>query len=95
MIIEREPISMTESLKYIAEKKDSEADVKKFIKKFIKLKPEKAKELREKLSSLEMLKLKPEHHELLDKVLDAVARKKMALDEDEAKKILDIVGEFR
>ncbi|MCX6749572.1 MAG: hypothetical protein NTW17_02390 [Candidatus Pacearchaeota archaeon] len=101
MIRYREPLSMTESLEYIEDEKDSEAEVKKFVKKFVKLKPEEAKKLREKLLSLGLLKLKqeyiskvidmlPEDSESLNKIFTDVS-----LDEDEAKKILDIVDEFR
>ncbi len=92
---------MTESLEYIEDEKDSEAEVKKFVKKFVKLKPEEAKKMREKLSSLGLLKLKqeyiskiidilPENFESLNKIFTDVS-----LDEDEAKKILDIIDEFR
>ncbi len=92
---------MTESLEYIEDKKDSEADIKKFIKKFIKLKTEDAKKLREKLSSFGLIKLKqesiskiidvmPENHEGLNKIFTDVG-----LDEDESKKILDTIEEFR
>jgi DNA-directed RNA polymerase subunit F len=101
MIRYREPLSMTESLKYIADEKDSEAEIKKFIKKFVKLKPEEAKKLREELSALGLLKLKqeyiskiidilPENFENLNKIFTDVS-----LDEEESKKILDIIDEFR
>ena len=94
---------MTESLEYIEDSKDKdgEADIKKFIKKFVKLKPEEAKKLRGKLTALELMKLKdetvvkiidifPEDHESLNKIFVD-----MNLDEDEAKKILDILEEFK
>jgi len=101
MIKYGEPLSMAESLEYIEDSKDGEADIKKFIKKFIKLKPEEARKLREKLSSLGLLKLKreyaskvidimPENAENLNKIFTDVG-----LDEDEAKKILDTIEEFR
>jgi len=101
MIKHREPLSMTESLEYVEDKKDSEADIKKLIKKFVKLDPETAVKLREKLSSLGLLKLKqeyiskvidimPENHENLNKIFTDVV-----LDEDESKKILDAIKEFR
>ncbi|MGC9309502.1 MAG: RNA polymerase Rpb4 family protein, partial [Candidatus Nanoarchaeia archaeon] len=38
-----------------------------FIKEFVKTKPEKAKEIREKLEKLDMLKLKPRH---ITKIID-------------------------
>ena len=101
MIRYREPLSMTESLEFIEDKKDSEADIKKFIKKFVKLKSEDAKKLREKLSLLGLLKLKqeyiakiidimPENQENLNKIFTDVG-----LDEDESKKILETIEEFR
>lgn len=101
MIKYREPISMTESLEFIEDKKDSETEIKKFIKKFVKLKPEEGKKLREKLSSLGLLKLKqeyiskivdlmPENQESLNKIFIDIS-----LDEDESKKILDTLKEFR
>ncbi|MDP3992334.1 MAG: hypothetical protein U1B79_01245 [Candidatus Pacearchaeota archaeon] len=101
MIKYREPLSMTESLEYIEDKKDSEADIKKFIKKFVKLKPEEGRKLREKLSSLGLLKLK---HESISKVVDIMPENQenlnkiftdVGLDEDESKKILDTIEEFR
>jgi len=101
MIKQREPLSMTESLEYIEDTADSEAEIKKFIKKFVKLKPEEAKKIREKLNALELIKLKseyiakiidimPEDPENLNKVFTDVS-----LDEDETKKILDVLGEFK
>ena len=101
MIKHREPLSMTESLEYIKDKKDSEADIRKMIKKFVKLDFETAIKLREKLSSLGLLKLKqeyiskvidimPEDQESLNKIFTDVV-----LDEDESKKILDAIKEFR
>ena len=92
---------MAEALEYVEDKKDSEADIKKLIKKFVKLKPEEAKKLREKLSSLGLLKLRqesiskmidvmPENQENLNKIFTDIS-----LDEDESKKILDAIGEFR
>lgn len=101
MIRYREPLSMTEALEFVEDKKDSEADIRKFIKKFMKLKPEDAKKMREKLATLGLLKLKqeyiakiidimPENQENLNKIFTDVG-----LDEDESKKILDTIEEFR
>ena len=92
---------MTESLEFVEEKRDSEADVKKFVKKFIKQKPEEAKKLREKLDSLGLLKLKPEY---IAKIIDIMPENQenlnkifsdINLDEDETKKILESIEEFR
>ncbi|MEK6840349.1 MAG: hypothetical protein AABX79_00120 [Nanoarchaeota archaeon] len=101
MIKYREPLSMAEALKYIEDKKDSEADIKKLIKKFVKLSPEEAAKLRKKISSLGLLKLRqesiskiidimPENQENLNKIFADIV-----LDEDESKKILEAVKEFR
>lgn len=101
MIRYREPLSMAESLEYVEDKKDSEADIKKLIKKFVKLKPDEAKKIREKLSALGLLKLKQEY---ISKVVDIMPENKeslnkiftdVSLDEDEAKKILDAIEEYK
>ncbi len=107
MIKYREPLSMTESLEYIDDVKDkesekeSEGDIKKFIKKFVKLKPEEAKKLREKLTGLNLLKLKQEY---ISKIIDIMPEDSdslnkiftdVNLDEDESKKVLETIEEFR
>lgn len=94
---------MAESLEFIEETKEgeSEIDMKKFVKKFSKMDPKDAKKLREKLSELNLLKLKqeyiskvidvfPENQEDLNKIFTDVS-----LDEDESKKVLDTIKEFR
>ena len=85
---------MTESLDYIEDdEKGSGAE--------IKLSSSDAKELRKKLSDLNLLKLKqeyiseiidilPENQENLNKIFTDVS-----LDEDESKKVLDVIKEFR
>ena len=101
MIKYREPLSMTESLEYIGDSGENEIEVKKFVKKFVKLKPAEAKKMREKLAALGLLKLKaenisniidilPEDQEGLNKIFTD-----MSLDEDETKKILETIEEFR
>ena len=101
MIKYKEPLSMTDALEYVEDKKDSEADIRKLIKKFVKLNPEVAVKLREKLSSLGLLKLKQEY---ISKVIDIMPEDQenlnkiftdVVLDEDESKKILDTIREFR
>ena len=95
---------MAESLEYIEEQKeesDAETDIRKFIKKFTKIKPEEARSIREKLVALGLIKLKgeyiakiidimPETQEDLNKIFTDVG-----LDEDETKKILDALAEFK
>jgi len=98
MIKTKELLSMAEAIEYI-DKADS-TDVKGFIKKFTKLKPKEAKELRKKLEEWNMIKLRteqivkiidllPENQEDLNKIVD------VSLDEDETKKILETVKEFK
>ena len=92
---------MAEAIEYIKKDKDSETDVIGFINKFVKMKPAEAKEMREKLVALNLMKLKteyivkiidllPENQEELNKIFVDVS-----LDEDEIKKILDIVKEYK
>jgi DNA-directed RNA polymerase subunit F len=101
MIKESTPLSMTESLKYIGKDRDSETDVRNFMKKFVKIKPEKAKELRKKLEELDLIKMKPEY---IVKIIDLMPEDKeslnkiftdVGLDEDETKTILGAIEEFR
>jgi len=101
MIKHTMPLSMAESTEFIGDSKDSEAELKKFVKKFVKIKADKGKELRKKLEELNLMKVKssdiakvidllPEDAESLNKIFNDVS-----LDEDETKKILETVGEFR
>ena len=98
MIIDNQTLSMAEVLEYT---KDKESDVVKFISRFTKFTPEKAKELRSKLEGLELMKVKPEH---ISKIIDLVPANQedlnkifmgVSLDEDESKKILDTIKEFK
>ncbi|MFQ5531043.1 MAG: hypothetical protein ACE5ES_00345, partial [Candidatus Nanoarchaeia archaeon] len=72
-----------------------------FLKKYISLKPEKAKELRKKLEDLDLMKIKPEH---IVKIIDLIPEDSedinkiftdVGLDEDETKKILETVKPFK
>jgi DNA-directed RNA polymerase subunit F len=90
---------MAEASEYLD--KDSGTDVKGFIKKFTKIKPDKAKELRKKLEELDLLKIKEGH---IAKVIDLLPDtaedinkifSDVGLDEDENKKILETVKEYR
>ena len=95
------PLSMAESTEYLGEEKDSEIELKKFIKRFVKLDEEEAKKMKVKLESLNLIKVKLEH---ISKIIDFLPEDAeslnkiftdVSLDEDEAKKILDIVKEFK
>lgn len=101
MIKNNEFLSMVETMGYIKGDRDSESEIKNFIKKFAKLKPKEAREMRKKLEELDLLKLKedhavkiidmmPENQENLNKIFTDVS-----LNEDEAKQILDIIKEFK
>ena len=98
MIKTNEALSMAEAMEYVG--KEDSSEVKGFIKKFTKMKPKEAKELRKKLEDLDMMKLRteqivkvidllPENQEDLNKIVD------VSLDEDETKKILETIKEYK
>ena len=100
MINNYESLSIPELLEYI-KKSEGNEKLSKFIKKFTKLKLKEAQKLREKLQNLELMKLKseqitkiielmPENQEELNKIFVDIK-----LDEDESKKVLETVKEFR
>ncbi|MEK6926747.1 MAG: hypothetical protein AABW50_05725 [Nanoarchaeota archaeon] len=99
MINNAEALSMPEAAEYID--KDSRGEVLTFIKKFTKLKPKEAQDIRRKIISLDLMKIDeksiskiidilPENEEELNKIFWG-----MSLDEEESKKILDIIKEFK
>ena len=99
MILNREALSMAEANKYID--KDTGSDVKGFVKKFVKIKPDKAEELHKKLQELDLMKIKEEN---IAKIIDILPENvddlnkifsDFGLDEDEIKKILDTVKEYQ
>jgi len=101
MITNTKPLSMAETLEYTEREKDSGEELKKFVKKFVKIKPEKAKELRKKLEALDLIKVKPEH---IVKIIDLLPENQgnlnkifsdVSLEEDESKKILQTIEESR
>jgi len=92
---------MAESLEYVKEDKEGNAEIIGFIKKFTALKSKEAKEFRKKIQDLNLIKVKqdyvvkiidlmPESTEELNKIFVDVS-----LDEDESKKILEIIKEFK
>lgn len=94
MINKTSPISMAEAQQYISENKK---EIKSFIKKFSPLTPEKAKELREKLERLDLIKLNERH---VSKIIDLLPEDKETLmkivadanlDEDESNNILQTI----
>ena len=101
MIKNTESVSMAESLEYVKEDKENNAEIIAFIKKFTELKAKEAKEIRKKIQDLDLMKVKqdyivkiidllPENTEDLNKIFVDVS-----LDEDESKKILEIIKEFK
>ena len=97
MIIENRPLSMSEAKEYFDKAGEKDAEVVKTLKKFSSIKPKDAIEMRRKIAELDLLKvsqkhiskiidLMPEDAEELNKVFTDVG-----LDEDETKKILEIV----
>lgn len=92
-----ESLSMAEVSEYV----DKESETMKFIKKFTKTTPKEAKNMREKFKDLGIMKVNgeniskiidimPENSEDLNKIFIGAS-----LDEDESKRILDTVKEFK
>jgi DNA-directed RNA polymerase subunit F len=101
MIKNTTPLSMAESLEYIEKDKRAEKPAADFIKKFVKITPKEAKELRKKLDDLKIVKMNdmtisklidifPEKAEEVNKIFVDIG-----LDENETKKILDTIKEFK
>lgn len=100
MIRSRESLSMAEAEEYL-KGNESVSELVGLINKFVQIDVKKAKELRAKLQDLNLLKIKSEH---ISKVIDLLPENAedlnkifidVRLDEDEAKKILDIVKHYR
>ena len=101
MIKNSEPLSMAEALEYLKKTDEKAKEITGFIKKFTKLNSKEAKELKKKLQGLDLIKLNensivklidflPENNEEVNKiVVDA------NLNEDEIKRILEIIQEFK
>jgi DNA-directed RNA polymerase subunit F len=101
MILNREPLSMTEISKYLNKDEETSQEVAGFVKKFVNLDLKDAEELKQKLNDLNLMKIKPEH---IVKILDLMPEtgedlnkifNDVGLDEDETKKILETVKEFK
>ena len=97
MIKNTEVLSMPEVTEYVKKDKTSETDIVGFIKKFSKLNLKDAKELKEKIQKLDLMKvnekyvvkiidLMPENSEELNKIFTDVS-----LNEDETKEILETI----
>ena len=96
-----EPLSMAEVVEFVEKENEDESNVIGFIKKFNKINSKDAKELKEELNKLEIIKIKtdyiikmidllPETSEELNKIFVDVS-----LDEDETKNILDTIKKYK
>lgn len=92
-----EPLSMAEAAEYI----DDDSETMKFIKKITKISHKESMELRKKIESLGLMKIKSEH---VSKIIDIMPENQedinkifigMSLDENESKGILDAIKEFK
>lgn len=101
MIKNNEPLSMAETSAYVGKASDSETEIVGFIKKFTKLKPKQAIELRKEIESLDFVKVNSKH---LSKIIDLIPEDKedigkifvdIGLNEDETNKILEITKKYK
>jgi DNA-directed RNA polymerase subunit F len=101
MIRNTTPLSMAESLEYIEKDKRADKPAADFIKKFVKITPKEARELRKKLDDLKIVKM---NDMTISKLIDVFPEKAeevnkifvdIGLDENETKKILDTIKEFK
>ena len=101
MIKKTTTLSMAESLEYVVTDKKSENPTRDFIKKFVKLNPKQAKELRKKIEDLKIIKINEAN---ISKLIDILPEKTeevnkifidVSLDENEIKQILDTIKEFK
>lgn len=96
-----ELLSMAESAEYLDKKKESDAKMLAFIKKFTELSPKDAKEMKEKIEALGLIKINPEKTvkivDLLPDNSDEVNKifSDVSLDEEEINKIVDIVKQYK
>jgi DNA-directed RNA polymerase subunit F len=100
MIKNSEPLSMAEVVEFVEKENEDEKEINGFIKKFSKIKIDDAKNLKQALNDLKIIKMKsdyivkmidllPETSEELNKIFVDVS-----LDEDETKKILDTIKQY-
>ena len=101
MIKNNQSLSMAEVTEYTKKTEDTGKEIIGFIKKFTKLKPKEAKELRKKIEELGLMKVRTEY---IVKIIDLMPENSkdlnkifvgISLDEDETKKILETVKEFK
>jgi len=101
MIKNTEPLSMAEVIEYVKKDRESGTEIIGFIKKFNKLKIKEAKELKQEIESLAIIKMKPEY---IVKIIDILPETTeelnkifvdVSLDEDETQKILDTIKKYK
>ena len=99
MILDREPLNMSEVSEILKDIDDSDKkeEIELYLKKFLKAKPGRAKKIKEGLEELDSLKIKREH---IVKIVDLLPSDvsdlnkvftDVSLSEDETNKILEIV----
>lgn len=99
MILDKQPLNLNEVQEIVEEISDSnrKEEIKIYLKKFLKTKPERAKKIKEELESADLLKLKKEH---VVKIIDLLPEDAsdlnkiftdVSLNEDETNKILEII----
>jgi len=102
MIIETKPLSLAETKEIVETSGDEgEEEIKSFLKKFTKLDIKKAKQLREELEGLDIMRMKDEH---IVKIIDLLPEDvsdinkifaEVSLEENEINKILEVVKKYR
>jgi len=96
-----EPFSMAEAIEYIRKDDEKETEIIEFIKKFNKLKSKEAKELKQEIERLGIIKIKPEYAVKIVDILPDTPEElnkifvDVNLDEDETRKILESVKRFK
>ncbi|MCK9568347.1 hypothetical protein M0R72_05340 [Candidatus Pacearchaeota archaeon] len=101
MIRNSEPLSMAEVVELVEKENEDELEIIGFIKKFNKLKPRDAKNLKQSLNELKLIKIKADYVAKIIDVLPETAEElnkifvDVSLDEDETKKILDTIKQFK
>ncbi len=101
MIISSESLSMAEVSEYVKKDEENKTEIIGFIKKFISLKAKDAKELKQEIESLGLVKIRPEYAtkiaDLLPENIDELNKifVEVSLDDDEAKKILETIKKFK
>jgi len=101
MIKNSEVLSMAEAIEYIKKDEEKETDIVGFIKKFNKLKAKDAKELKQEIERMNIIKIKPEYVvKIIDVLPDSPEELNkifvdVSLDEDETRKVLDAIKKFK